>query len=105
MEQRDISVEFNLPSNPIFSHGEAEKHYLKLQHSDTALDYGIRVTQSGFPYADCAELLEMFEVRSFDPRSNQVVVRVSRSIEWNNKPFLVDKLYEKTSKKKVEDQI
>lgn len=74
---------------------------MTVEQSATVLDYGIRVSQSGFPYSDCAELLEFIQVRSVDARSHQVVVRFSSSIDWNNKPFLIDKLYTKMSKSKV----
>ena len=56
-QQRDIEVQFDLPPNPFLKHGTAQKHYLLLRKTETEMDIAVRVTQSGFPYADAGEMV------------------------------------------------
>jgi len=59
----------------------------------------------GFPYAESHELLELWQVRSVDPLSKQVVVRASYMIDWIDRPWMVDKLISTMAHNKVEKQV
>ena len=69
--------------------------------TDTEMDMGIHTTQSGFPYSDAVETLILYEFRQIDPRSKKTVIRVSYSLDWINRPFLIDKLVENMANTKV----
>jgi hypothetical protein len=49
--QRNLSLEFDLPPNPVVKHVNTNKHYLLVSHTDTFLEIGVIDNQRGFPYA------------------------------------------------------
>lgn len=103
--QRDMAVDFKMPSNPFASGGTAHKHYMLLNKSETELDIAIRVTQEGFPYAENFELLELWNVRSTESNSQNVAVKASMEIDWIKKPVMVAGIFTKMSTDKVTKQV
>ena len=93
--QRNLSLEFDLPPNPIVKHVSTTKHYMLVSHTDTLLEIGVIDNQSGFPYASSFELYELWEIRSPYARSNQISIRWSNKIFWLDKPWVIDKLITK----------
>ena len=85
-------MEFDLPPNPFLKHGTAQKHFLLLRKTETEMDVAIRVTQSGFPYADAAEMLQIWEYKQVNPQSKHVGLRISWKMDWINRPWMLDKL-------------
>jgi len=83
----------NLPYNPLSSSGQGTKNYLILESTDNdSLNIGIRGTMSGFPYSSSFEVHGLIEVKTVDPRSEQVAVRTSMNIEWLDQPWMMDNL-------------
>jgi hypothetical protein len=76
-----------------------------LSQTDTSLLVAINIGQSGFPYADAAENLELYEYRLVDPASKRVGVRVSMKIKWLNKPLIIWQLFDEITHTKIGEAV
>ena len=72
-----------------------------MTQTDTFLEIAVIDNQKGFLYAETFETLQLWEVRATDPRSNQIAVRHSYKINWNDRPWAVGGSIERTTHDKI----
>jgi hypothetical protein len=104
-KQRNLEVAVALPSNPFTKNATATKHFLLISQTDTNLEIAVIDSQKGFPYAETFETLQLWEVKATDPRSNQIAVRHSYKLDWNDRPWAMGGTIERTTHDKIQTAV
>ena len=89
--------------NPLAPTCNSDVTYLLYKQSDTQIDSKTISFAPDQYLADDFKYLENWEVLSAGPDSNQVVVRMSYSIDWLSHPFSIWKIMKKSIESKVAD--
>jgi hypothetical protein len=96
---------FDIPPNPIIRHATTNKHWMLIEKTDTYVKIAVINNQQGYPYATDFEFFEQWDIRTPDPRSNQISIRHQYKINWFHKPRMIGGMIQRIGVDKMYDAV